>query len=126
MKRPSEQEHHKNATEHLSPEGDLPQLLRRCTTVGEKGSQPAQRALDLACLCMGPGQRQCCLPLMARLCAHGGEPLRSTRDGFPMLPGNRQPHQHRPPVIDERHLPRHYLTSCQVLGRVPAPTPIDA
>ena len=65
-------------------------------------------------------------PLMARLCAHGGEPLRSTRDGFPMLPGNRQPHQHRPPVIDERHLPRHYLTSCQVLGRVPAPTPIDA
>ena len=73
MKRPSAQEHHKNATEHLAPEGGPPQLLRSCPTVGEKGSQPTQRPLDLARLGMRTRKRQRRLPLMTRLGAHGGE-----------------------------------------------------
>ena len=82
IQRPSSQKRHKNATQHLAPEGGPPQLLRSCPTVGEKGSQAPQRPLDLACLGMGTRQGQFCLPLMARLSAHGGEEQRPTRDGF--------------------------------------------
>lgn len=73
---------------------------------------------------MGTGEHQLRLSLMPRLFAHSGEQERPTRAGFGMPPRDGQPHEQRPPVIDQRNLSGHQLTPLQIFRGVAAPPPL--
>lgn len=99
-------------------------LLRSGLQGSQEACQIRQHGLDGRSCRMGAGNRQPRLSTMSGLRGHAMQQERSARDCLEVFVRLGQSHKQIPPVVHQRHHAGHQSAARELLGGIPAPSPL--